>query len=94
MIEYDTAYPNAQDTADVTITVVRDATGPIFQPSATYQVTIPETLEIGSVAIDTNAIDQDGVSNNLGKMSTNSRCRFCEIGFIWGGAYRNRCLCP
>ena len=59
---YDSAYPNAQDTADVVISVIRDEQGPIFQPSATYQITIPETTPIGNEVLTVNAIDPDGVS--------------------------------
>ena len=85
VIVYDTAYPNAQDTADVTITVVRHATGPIFQPSATNQVTITETMEIGSVAINTNAIDQDGVSNNFEKCHRIVDVVFVKLASYWLG---------
>ena len=62
LIVYDSAYPNAQDTSDVVITVLRDEQGPIFQPSATYQITIPETTPIGNEILEVNAIDADGVS--------------------------------
>lgn len=70
LIVYDSAYPNARDTSDVVISVFRDESGPIFQPSATYQITIPETTPIGNEVLDVDAIDPDGVS--FIKFSVNS----------------------
>ena len=62
IIVYDTSYPTVRDTSTVLISVIRDEAGPVFTPSATYQVTIPETTDIGSSILDVNAFDQDGVS--------------------------------
>ena len=63
LVVYDSAYPSARDTCDVLISVLRDESGPIFQPSATYQITIPETTPIGSEVLNVDAIDPDGVSH-------------------------------
>ncbi|KAH3873284.1 hypothetical protein DPMN_036516 [Dreissena polymorpha] len=51
-----------RDVSQVIITVLRDESGPIFQPSATYQVTIPETTPIGNNVIVVTAVDPDNVS--------------------------------
>ncbi|KAK3089813.1 hypothetical protein FSP39_006721 [Pinctada imbricata] len=59
VVAYDTAYPANRATADVFISVTRDEFGPVFQPSATYQITIPESTSIGSNVITVLAVDQD-----------------------------------
>lgn len=61
IIVYDSVYPSARDTSTVLISVARDVNGPIFQPSATYQITIPETTAVSRIIIDVNATDPDGV---------------------------------
>lgn len=63
ILVYDTAYPDAKDYSEVVISVIRDESGPIFRPSATYQITIPETTAIGNNFIDVEAIDPDNVRN-------------------------------
>ena len=59
VIAYDTAYPTNRATSDVIISVARDEFGPVFTPSATYEITIPETTSIGSQVITVLAVDQD-----------------------------------
>ena len=59
LIAYDSAYPTNRATADVFISVTRDEFGPVFQPSATYQITIPESTAIGNNIITVLAVDQD-----------------------------------
>ena len=61
VIAYDTLCPINKATADVTINVIRDNAGPVYRPSTSYQVTIPETLDVGSIFISVDAIDADGV---------------------------------
>ena len=67
---YDTAYPDAKDYSEVIITVIRDESGPIFRPSATYQITIPDTTPIGSSIIAVDAIDPDNVSASSTNLHT------------------------
>ncbi|KAL5018737.1 hypothetical protein ScPMuIL_004459 [Solemya velum] len=59
VIAYDTAYPSARATTDVQINVIRDPNAPIFIPSATYEITIPDSQSIGSSFISVSANDQD-----------------------------------
>ena len=63
VVAYDDAYAGTRATADVTIEVVRNENGPIFQPSATYQVTVSEEIQLGSLVQAVTAVDRDqGVS--------------------------------
>ena len=63
MVAYDNAYASTRATADVTIEVTRNENGPIFQPSATYQVTVSEELQLGALVQTVTAVDRDdGVS--------------------------------
>ncbi|XP_076458561.1 protocadherin Fat 4-like [Babylonia areolata] len=58
-VAYDNAYASTRATAEVTIEVVRNENGPIFQPSATYQVTVSEQIALGTVVQTVTAIDRD-----------------------------------
>ena len=63
MVAYDNAYASTRATADVTIEVTRNENVPIFQPSATYQVTVSEELQLGALVQTVTAVDRDdGVS--------------------------------
>ena len=64
MIAYDSAYASNRATADVTIRVLRNVNGPIFVPSATYEITVSETTSIGTGLVTVLAQDRDdGVSH-------------------------------
>ena len=62
MIAYDNAYPTNQATSDVTIAIIRDQFGPVFQPNSVYEITISEKSAIGGNVIQVNAVDPDNVS--------------------------------
>ncbi|GFN78435.1 protocadherin fat 4, partial [Plakobranchus ocellatus] len=59
VIAYDSAYASNRATADVTIRVLRNVNGPIFVPSATYEVTVSETTSIGTGLLTVLAQDRD-----------------------------------
>ena len=66
VVAFDNAYAFTRATADVTIEVTRNENGPIFQPSATYQVTVSEELALGALVETVTAVDRDdGVSLTL-----------------------------
>ena len=79
-ITYDFADPEQRDTADVTIRVTRNPSGPLFS-EASYERTIPENYPLGPAILTVLATDQDGVrfisstfimrasSDDLGKKS-------------------------
>ena len=58
---YDSVIPDNQATTDVTITVIRNPAAPVFSPSADYNRNVNENATIGSLMVDVNATDQDGV---------------------------------
>ncbi len=63
MVAYDSAYPSNQATSDVTIVVLRNINGPIFLPSATYETSVSEDVDIGTTVITLTTQDRDeGVS--------------------------------
>lgn len=59
VVAFDNAYANNRATADVTIEVIRNENGPIFTPSATYEVTVSEEAALGSLIEVVTAIDRD-----------------------------------
>ncbi|KAL8559117.1 hypothetical protein ACOMHN_046165 [Nucella lapillus] len=59
VVAYDNAYASTRATADVTIEVVRNENGPVFQPSATYQVTVPDEITLGALVLTVTAVDRD-----------------------------------
>ena len=59
VVAYDNAYPTNRATSDVTILVLRNVNGPIFVPSATYQTTVNEEVDIGTNIINVAAEDRD-----------------------------------
>ncbi len=64
VVTYDTEDPENRATADVTVLVTRNPSGPIFQ-EARFEVTISETFPLGDVVVNTTAQDSDGVSDRL-----------------------------
>ena len=59
VVAYDNAYASTRATADVTLEVTRNENGPIFQPSATYQVIVSEELALGALVETVTAVDRD-----------------------------------
>ena len=57
---YDSVYPANRDTAVVSIRVVRNPSGPVFDLPQ-YLATIPDTYELGRSILKVTARDQDGV---------------------------------
>lgn len=57
---YDSANPRQVARAELSIRVVRNQNGPVYNP-ATYRMTIAETYEVGSVVLTLTASDADGV---------------------------------
>ncbi|XP_046579035.1 protocadherin Fat 4-like [Haliotis rubra] len=59
VVAFDTAYPTARATSDVTIVVIRNENGPSFLPSATYETQVSEDVVIGTSILQITAVDQD-----------------------------------
>ncbi|XP_035826841.1 protocadherin Fat 4, partial [Aplysia californica] len=59
IIVYDSVYPNNRDTAQVTINVIRNPSGPAFSLPQ-YVTTIPDTFELGQSVLQVTAVDSDG----------------------------------
>ncbi|XP_035826838.1 protocadherin Fat 4-like [Aplysia californica] len=59
LVAYDNAYAANRATSDVTIIVLRNVNGPIFVPSATYETTVNENIDIGARVISVSAQDRD-----------------------------------
>ncbi|RUS85645.1 hypothetical protein EGW08_006591, partial [Elysia chlorotica] len=79
VIGYDSAYASNRATSDVTIRVLRNVNGPIFVPSATYEITVSETTSIGTGLISVLAQDRDDgdiVTYNLLNSTSNGTLYF------------------
>ena len=59
IIVYDSVYPTNQDTAQVTIGVIRNPSGPIFSLQQ-YTEQIPDTYQLGLTILQVSATDSDG----------------------------------
>ena len=59
IVAYDSAYPEKEATATVTIAVLRNQNGPTFIPSSTYEKTIVEGAPVGGEIITVKAQDLD-----------------------------------
>ena len=57
----DSGSPQQQDTARVTIIVLRNINAPVFQPTS-YEVTIDEGTAVGTNIVQVTARDADNVS--------------------------------
>lgn len=57
---YDSANPRQVAQAELSIRVLRNQNGPVYNPS-TYRMTIAETYEVGSVVLTLTATDADQV---------------------------------
>lgn len=58
---YDSVNPSQRAQSELTIRVLRNQNGPIFNPTS-YTITIADTYEVGRVALTVTATDADNVS--------------------------------
>ena len=56
---YDSADPTRIDTSNVTISVIQNPSGPVFQQDP-YRVTVSDNYALGLSVVNTTAIDADG----------------------------------
>ena len=67
MIAYDSNDQLRRATADVSVFVTRNPSGPVFIQDP-YQVTINEVFPLGDVVVNTTAVDSDGVCTKNNKI--------------------------
>lgn len=80
MEAYDSADTSRRATADVTIDVTRNPSGPNFINDP-YQVTIPQNYPLGDTVINATAIDQDGVWHQFYFLYTPTHDEFLHL--VW-----------
>ena len=54
---FDSAFPENQSLATVSVFVVRNTTGPTFIPGSVYHTTVSEGLAAGSLIMQLSAVD-------------------------------------
>ncbi|XP_046579033.1 protocadherin Fat 4-like [Haliotis rubra] len=78
VVVYDSAYPAVRDTAEIGIAVLRNINTPIFTTN-TYEVTIPDTYELGTNITQVSASDSDG---NIVKYEVIGDTRALEFYYV------------
>ncbi|RUS82555.1 hypothetical protein EGW08_009685 [Elysia chlorotica] len=85
---FDSARPKRVATQNVVIQVNRNANGPVFTPSATYQRSVSETIQLASSVIQVTATDSDNepVRYNITSASGNG----LDVFFLDGDTIKTK----
>lgn len=61
MDAWDSANPDRRVSSELTITINRNPSGPVFKEQV-YERTISQNYPVGDLVVDVEAVDNDGVS--------------------------------